>query len=170
MLEAGNRGCFMANHWVVSRWLLLAVLAAPSAALPHHKLDCTTGLLETFGASSSPSTTYRGRTGMGFSFNDSAFMKSGSAQIEVENPSPSSSQTFPGKRSTQVAAASASKPSAHTRAPASIPESKPERSERPHHERKLPDPPRLPEPPRIAREPENNPNDGEEGSITQRLL
>jgi hypothetical protein len=161
----------MANHWVVSRWLLLAVLAAPSAALPHHKLDCTTGLLETFGVSSSPSTTYRGRTGMGFSFNDSAFMKSGSAQIEVENPSPSSSETFPGKRPDRaMAAASSPKLSTPTRAPASIPESKPERSERPHHERKLPDPPRLPEPPRIAREPEKKPNDGEDGSITQRLL
>jgi hypothetical protein len=78
--------------------------------MAHHKLDCTTGLMETLGASSRPSTTYRGRTGMGFSFTDSAFMKSGSAQAEVLNPTPSSSEAFPGRLSRA------------TRAPASPPE------------------------------------------------
>ena len=172
ILDAGEWGCFMAIHSVVSRWFLLTVFALPSASLAHHKLDCTTGLTETLGATSRPSTTYRGRTGMGFSFGESAFMKSGSAQVEVENPMPSSSEAFPGKRASraQVAAVSTLKLGPSARAPASTPEPKPEKPQRPREERKLPDPPRLPEPPRLAREPDEKPNDGDDGSIVQKLL
>jgi hypothetical protein len=155
---------------VVFGWFLLVLLLLPSGARAHHSLQCTTGLWDgTSGGRGS--SAYRGRggigSGMGAAFDESAFMRSGSGEIEVENPAPSSSQAFPGKRA-QVAAATAKMTSA-TRAPASSPEPKPEPPERPQHDRKLPDPPKLPEPPRIAREPEKKPGE-EEGSIAPKLL